>query len=168
MFSNEILLCLKNLPTYHHGVYPADLLPRHVQTPSAIVVNSDIHTKPGSHWRAIFINKNRELDFFDSYGRPPEVALNRFIQGNSRVARFNSHLLQGLSSRVCGHYCLVFLYYRSQGVSLDEFLTLFCNNPKYNDFKIYEIFKILFQNAHTFPINTLSCQTSCCKQRALS
>lgn len=82
MFSNEILHYLQDLPVSHYGVYPADYLPYYVQAPSAIVVNSDIHTLPGTHWRAIFIDHNKELDFFDSYGKSPEPRLASFIRRN--------------------------------------------------------------------------------------
>lgn len=63
MFSNEVNKCLRKLDVMHYGVYPCDLLPFYVQTPAAIVVNSEPHNSPGLHWMAIFIDINRELDF---------------------------------------------------------------------------------------------------------
>jgi hypothetical protein len=99
MFSNEIQRCLKQLDVMHYGVYPCDFLPYYIQTPAAIVVNSEPHTSSGLHWMAIFINMNRELEFFDSYGRPPGKQFTRFIRKNSRTARFNTFALQDLRSK---------------------------------------------------------------------
>ena len=40
--------------------------------PCGIIVNTDVHYKPGTHWCAIFFDENGNTDFFDSFGYPPE------------------------------------------------------------------------------------------------
>jgi hypothetical protein len=148
MFSNEIIKCLKHLDVMHYGVYPCDSLPYYIETPAAIVVNSEPHTDPGLHWMAMFININRELDFFDSYGRPPGKQFTRFIRKNSRIARFNTVCLQDLKSSVCGHYCAVFLYFKSIGASLNEFISLFTNNTLLNDRNIINLYRMIYCNGY--------------------
>lgn len=73
------------------------------------IVNTDPSTMPGKHWVAFFMASQAELEFFDSFGKSPEFY--KFpIQGLK--IRYAVHRLQSFTSRVCGHYALVFLFYR--------------------------------------------------------
>jgi hypothetical protein len=36
-----------------------------------LIVNTDPHNKPGSHWVAIYGDGDGHTEFFDSYGKPP-------------------------------------------------------------------------------------------------
>ncbi|GFT35664.1 uncharacterized protein F54H12.2 [Trichonephila clavipes] len=53
-----------------HGVYASDTIPI-LKKKSTIVVNLDASSQPGSHWLA-FYHENNCIEFFDSYGYPPE------------------------------------------------------------------------------------------------
>lgn len=168
MYSPEIYECLSNLNVSFYGVYPSDQLPRTVQYPAALVVNTDPHTKPGSHWTAIFINENRELNYFDSYGRPPKsLHMTRFIQRNSRKAKFSKTVLQDVKSTVCGQYCIVFLLFLSRGISMEEFLNIFSNSPIDNDFCIEVLFHNYFRKMNCVYHNQ-SYQSCCCMRRAIT
>ena len=41
--------------------------------PSACVINSDTSDKKGEHWVAIYFDKNRRGEYFDSYGPTPAI-----------------------------------------------------------------------------------------------
>ncbi|XP_043476691.1 uncharacterized protein LOC122507831 [Leptopilina heterotoma] len=73
MNSLQILQCLRLINNHSVGVYPADKIPHFLTRPSAIVINTDDHTKPGTHWVAIHISKDGRGTYFDSYGLPPFV-----------------------------------------------------------------------------------------------
>lgn len=163
MYSTEISKCLSKLNVPYNGVYPRDLLPHSIHTPLAFVVNTDPHTRPGTHWTAIYINEKKEADFFDSYGRPPNSDSKSFIQRNSRTSRFCNISLQSLTSTVCGQYCVIFLFFRSRGVSMAQFLNIFTNSTVLNDRLIGLLFKEYFGDVYSNEVNKF--QSCCCMRR---
>lgn len=91
---------------------------------TCFILNTDPASAPGEHWLAFFYNANtRHLEYFDSFGLPlamyPAVRagiascnlLPICVQANS------SGMLQSLGSKVCGHYCVVFLYWRAKHIN---------------------------------------------------
>lgn len=166
MYSTEISKCLSKLNVPYNGVYPRDLLPRSIHTPLAFVVNTDPHTRPGTHWTAIYINENKEADFFDSYGRSPNSDSKVFIQRNSRISRFSNVSLQSLTSTVCGQYCVIFLLFRSRGISMDQFLKIFTNSTVLNDRLVSLLFNEHFGDVYSYEINKF--QSCCCMRRQVT
>ena len=71
-----------------HGVYPSDKLPRTVLSfPALFIAHVDTSEKPRSHWVAFYFTKDREGEFFDSYGLPPSNyagTFTRFLNNNSK------------------------------------------------------------------------------------
>lgn len=106
------------------GVFPRDMIPSSINTGS-LIANTDSSKEKGTHWVAMYKEKNI-CDYFDSYGRPP-------FQNNLKGVRnnFNHTKLQSNNSEVCGQYCLYFLYYRSRGVSLFDIVKSLKNNGDY-------------------------------------
>lgn len=137
------------VPTVHHvGVYAADLLPTPVQPSTALIVNLDPHTERGSHWVAFYMApEGRHLEYFDSYGRPPHLALfQSFLRKNRLPYAYNHHALQGLDTSICAHYCLGFLYCRSLGLTLQDFVQLFGDSAAQNDVLMYNLFTLMYRN----------------------
>lgn len=80
----------------------------------------------GSHWVCIFVNKKSEGFYFDSYGLPPFVAnIANVLRKNCKTIKFNDRQVQSDSSSVCGHFCVMFLYYMTHGIDVQSFLNLF-------------------------------------------
>jgi len=163
MFSYELRTCLDQINTPYYGVYPRDRIPRLMQTPAGIIVNTDPHSKPGTHWVAIYVDEYRRGAFFDSYGRPPLREFASFMQRNSVVSEYSHRMLQDVSSNVCGEYCVLYLYYRSIGVGMSEFLDLFSSDTVVND----NVAERLFDDLFTRPIAQSSSQErqSCCSRQ---
>ena len=106
------------------GVFPFDQFPLKTLThnyysssPNAYccIVNTDPSHKPGTHWVAFFIDKTKKkmshLEFFDSYGLPPNTYSFKFPSPIQIIS--NQCTLQSHDSTVCGHYCILYLYLRS-------------------------------------------------------
>ncbi|GFT38166.1 uncharacterized protein TNCV_4857551 [Trichonephila clavipes] len=73
MFTSQISKILsKEAPRDFLGVYPSDKIPK-VKKKAALVVNTDPHDEEGSHWLAMYIQDEKTIEFFDSYGFPPSV-----------------------------------------------------------------------------------------------
>ncbi|GBN88411.1 hypothetical protein AVEN_170569-1 [Araneus ventricosus] len=91
MNGNEIHFILSRDPytsPLFRGVFSSDTIPM-LKEKSAIVVNADKSSEPGSHWLA-FYQEADDIDFFDSYGNPPEFYGPRFhFRFFYRVLEFN-------------------------------------------------------------------------------
>lgn len=159
----EIKQALKKLEFAHCGVYAADTLPKKIRVPCGIVVNTEPKNQSGAHWVAIFINKNNYADFFDSFGMGIVIKNHlHFIKKHAKSLKYNTLALQGQTSAVCGHYCLLFLKYRSQNRSYHKFLTTMSHgNAEINDRCAEELFLKYFVNGRNK--TTTTCQS--CRPR---
>ena len=115
--------------------------------PSLFIANMDSSDKPGSHWITFYFTKEKEGEFFDSYGLPPSNytgTFTRFLNNNSNSWCFNTITLQTVNSKVCGHYCLYYALFRSRGINMSEIVHRFSNNKRRNDFLVKQFIEKYF------------------------
>lgn len=144
MISLQLLKNIQTLPAATKNVYAADRIPTILEKPCAIIVNTDNHDSPGQHWCAIFINKQENGFFFDSYGLPPINFYHRTaLERNCKKYTWNTKCLQQLKSKVCGQYCVFFLHYMCFGQKKNfiSFNNLFTRYKSKNDSMILSFFK---------------------------
>jgi hypothetical protein len=122
---------------YFQGVYHIDLLTSTLIKPSIIFINLDKHYLPGSHWVAVCFSDSGCAEYFDSYGLPPfKYEIMTYLQRHSIPRTFNRHILQGLTSNVCGQYCCLYTLHRARGLSMTSFVNMFfpasytCNDKR--------------------------------------
>lgn len=138
----QILAALESIPANFKGVYPADQIPRIWARPAALVFNTDDHNKPGTHWVAIYVNKEGRGLYFDSYGYPPIIKKHaECIRRNCTFFEWNTFRLQNEASYVCGHYCIMFLHFMSSGLGSDVFINLFTTDLYANDRIVEKYYK---------------------------
>lgn len=103
----------RDLGSSFGGVYPRDLIPDHLNfKEKAIVINTDPHDQPGTHWVCLYLDGDT-VEYFDSYGFPPLYSeIQEFIDRNSNHMKYNENHYQELDSNVCGQYCVYFLHHR--------------------------------------------------------
>ena len=118
----------------------------------------DTSDKPGTHWVAFYFTKEREGEFFDSYGLPPSNYTGTF----SSFLNNNSKTLQSIDSKVCGHYCLYFALFRSCQVSMSAVVHRFSSNKSRNDFLVQQFIE------KRFPFSPLKYRTDVKKQKAIN
>ncbi len=92
------------------------------------IINTDIHTGPGIHWMALFVdmrNNRNTVEFFNSSGNPPRKTiyelmnkLARQINGNVVIATKRRHQEEDLE---CGVYSLFFIKSRLDGTDIKKF-----------------------------------------------
>lgn len=122
------------IPHHSVGVFPADRIVQKWTKPCAFVFNTDDHTKIGTHWVAIYVDKNNRGLYFDSYGLPPLIRHHlRVIRKNCRQLRWNTIQLQSPESANCGHYCVMFLHFLSLLGTMQQFQNIFSENLQEND-----------------------------------
>lgn len=126
------------------GVFASDTLPKAIKKPCILICNTDPHYLPGTHWVAIYIAKNGSGCFFDSFGRPPDGNILLFLLRNTTRWNYNRKVIQDISSKLCGQYCLLFLLNFVMRGSLYDFFKLFDDNYKQNDVICATLFKLFF------------------------
>ena len=107
-------------------------------------MNSDSKTQKGEHWVAIYFDKNRREEYFNSYGLPPailglEAYMDRFLMDWI----YNRKTIQSLFSTVFGHYCVHFILFRGRAIPLHAVVSVFAANLTENDRCISEFIRIL-------------------------
>jgi hypothetical protein len=111
---------------YFQRVYPIDFWHTTIIKPSIIVINLDKHYMPRSHWVAVCFSDCGYSEYFDSYGLPPyRLEISNYMQRHSISWGFNRHILQGLTSNICGHYCCLYALHRAKGHSMTTFVSMF-------------------------------------------
>ena len=144
MNSSQIHAILSRDPAsarYFEGVFPSDKIPVARKFPCALVLNTDKHDEKGTHWLAVYIQDKETLEFFDSYGLPPETYgedITRFVNQHRRI-QWNKMTFQSLTSNVCGQYCIFFIVKRCQGLCMNSIINVLSRNK--NDFRMYQFVK---------------------------
>ena len=113
---------------------PCDKLPSLVlkESPTAYIVNTDPDHEPGRHWIALWTEGN-VCQVMDSYGVSLDVygtadPIKEWIKRHFKYQLVNEKSLQSLFSQSCGNYALMFLVYKANGHSMNEFLDLFSSH----------------------------------------
>lgn len=140
----------KYMKKIHHAlewhVFAANRIPVHMTAPVYIISNLDPDNKPGSHWVAIHINTDGVGEYFDTFGRKPTSHHLSFLCKNTKKWIYNSNVIQSVFSSLCGQYCLLYLYFKLRGMSLNDFICMFSDNTIYNDVLLLEMFNVFCNN----------------------
>lgn len=112
------------------GAIACDELPEQISmSPKAYIVNTDTKDKPGRHWLGVW-TEGRVCEIMDSYGMPLEyyekdsTYITEFAKRFQTVKR-SSKTLQSLFSKSCGDYALLYLFFKAEGKSMQDFLKHF-------------------------------------------
>ena len=117
----EIQKCYQNKPRFN-GVYSRNNLPKKIKD-RAYVINLDEYADVGTHWIALFCNRN-EIAYFDSFGVeyvPEEIK--DFIGHRNIIS--NIFRVQANSSVMCGYFCIGFIDFMLAGKKLSDFTSTF-------------------------------------------
>ena len=106
----------------------------------AYVINLYEYADIGTHWIALFCNRN-EIVYFDSFGveHVPEE-IKEFI-GNKNI-KANIFRVQANNSVMCGYFCIGFIDFMLAGKKLTDYTSLFSPYDfKKNDNIVLSYFK---------------------------
>ena len=79
------------------------------QYPALIVINSGYSQGSGQHYISFHIDKNKRVNYFDSFGLPPYSCLRQFWKRHRyTLIGFNKRLVQDPASDKCGFYVIAF------------------------------------------------------------
>ena len=105
-----------------NGVFLRNNLPLKIKD-GAYVTYFDEYADVGTHWIALFCNRN-EIVYFDSFGveHVPEE-IKEFI-GNKNI-KANIFRVQANDSVMCGYFCIGFIDFMLAGKKLTDFMNIF-------------------------------------------
>ena len=141
------------------GTYARNQIPslKNEKPPFAPVVNTDVAAGPDEQWLARYAPRDSlKIEVFDSFGLPPNIYSfdPSFIHFSSRSS------IQSFCSKVCEHYALLFIYFRSRNDSFDN--TINNLNKHFTDAfaprKIYDLSRFKLSHVH--------CTGQCCKNKS--
>ena len=117
----EIQRYYENEPRFN-GVYSRNNLPKKIKD-GAYVINLVEYADVGTHWIALFCNRN-EIVYFDSFGveHVPEE-IKEFV-GNKNI-KANIFRVQANNSVMCGYFCIGFIDFMIAGKKLSGFTSMF-------------------------------------------
>ena len=128
----------QNKPRFN-GVFPRNYLPKKLKD-GAYVINLDEHADVGTHWIALFCNRN-EIAYFDSFGIehiPEEIK--EFV-GNKNI-KANIFRVQANDSIISGYFCIGFIDFMLASEKLTDYTNMFSPQDfKKNDDVILSYFK---------------------------
>lgn len=145
-------------------VCACDHLPAQItRVPACLIVNTDPSWKGGQHWLAIYIDANRNVEFFDSYGQPAEKyqLVSDFLLRHSNVWKMNTRQLQGTLSSTCGQFCIYFLLWRSRCINFENIMGSFDKSVDANDILVSS-FANFFLNQKTSVYDVDYIVNQCC------
>ena len=105
-----------------NGVFSINNLPKKIKD-GAYIINLDEYADVGTHWIALFCNKNNII-YFDSFGVehvPKEIK--KFINNKNIIASI--FRIQANDSVMCGYFCIGFIDFMLAGKNLTGFTNLF-------------------------------------------
>ena len=94
------------------GVFASDTLPNRtaeILKNKSLIINTDTHNLPGTHWVAI-LSRDNEAYFFDPFGFQPIPEIASWLNRHFKKWTFNKRQVQPTTSDYCGYFCLYFLY----------------------------------------------------------
>ena len=117
----EIQSYYQNEPRFY-GVLSRNNLPKKIKD-RAHIINLDEYADVGTHWIALFCNRN-EIAYFNSFGveHVPEE-IQEFV-GNKNI-KANIFRVQANDSVMCGYFCTGFIDFMLAGKKLIDFTNLF-------------------------------------------
>ena len=134
----EIQRYYQNEPRFNDVFSRNDLLKK-IKV-GAYVINLYEYADIGTHWIALFCNRN-EIVYFDSFGveHVPEE-IKEFIGNKNIIA--NIFRVQANNSVMCGYFCIGFIDFMLTGKKLTDYTSLFSPYDfKKNDNIVLSYFK---------------------------
>ena len=121
------------------GVFASDRLPTKINRnrPFIIVCNTDRYGQPGIHWIAMYIESPEYGEYFDSFGRAPDIPFRRFLHKYCSNWIYTTKQLQSVTSRFCGHYCIFYSLHRARGYNVNAICNKFSTDTGLNDFLVH-------------------------------
>ena len=106
--TSELLEKLYKIKISGVEIYPRDS----IINSTKVICNIDNGSQEGTHWVAF-----KGSSYFDSFGGPPDQWL---IKQLPKPIIYHNYIIQDIYSKMCGTYCLYFLYLLENNVNYED------------------------------------------------
>ena len=89
-----------------------------VSYPPSFVINLDTSYKPGSHWVAVYFEKNGVGKYFNSFAHHPPHKVVHFLCSHAKGWQYNPMEVQELYTTTCGQFVVFCIYQKSQELNV--------------------------------------------------
>ena len=113
MDENQIRRELKTLPSFQ-GVFASDEFKIPRSFPASYVFNPEPRSSSGKHWVAVYIDRKKKCEYFDSFGQKPCKSILGSLRRVSSEIWYNTKCIQHEKSISCGVFCIYFLKKRNK------------------------------------------------------
>ena len=93
-----------------------DNLPKNIKAGQSIVINLDNSNGNGTHWVALFMDKEK-LNYFDSFGLLPPQELVDLYHNKMKIVH-STQQFQPMQNTNCGAYAVYFIREMASGTSV--------------------------------------------------
>ena len=92
------------------GVYAIDemKLIKTVSYSSSFVINLDPSYMPGSHWVAVYFDRNGVGEYFNSFARYLPHKVHHFLRSHAKGWQYNRMQVQELYTMTCGQFVVLY------------------------------------------------------------
>ena len=111
----------QNEPRFN-GAFSRNNLPKKIND-VAYLISLDEYADVGTHWMALFCNKN-QIAYFNSFGVEHVLEEIKKFVGNKNI-KVNIFRLQANNSVTCGYFCIGFIDFMLAGKKLNDFTNMF-------------------------------------------
>ena len=127
-----------------HNVLSMDTLPPFVSSlPFLMIINTDAHNLPGTHWIAVYIDAQRRGEIFDSLALPTPLPLAKWMNQFTISWRTNAHTYQHLLSTNCGAFVLYYVLTRPYVLSMEDITKTFTSSLYENECRVQTFYNSL-------------------------
>lgn len=115
----------KQMGNWFRGVFSRDRLPAQCAIGGYVINMQGFNQgdKKGTHWVALAVLPRNSI-YFDSFGEPPPLDVQKFVPQNSTMY-WSNKMVQDLNSQGCGYFALYFLARVASGESLRKLRSRF-------------------------------------------
>ena len=132
------------------GVYAIDemKLIEIVSYPSSFVINLNSSYKPGSHWVAVYFDRNGVGEYFDSFVCYPPYGVDHFLCSHAKGWQYDYMQVQELYTTMCGQFVVFYIYQKSRGLTLEVILHKYFSphNKLKNDLLVRDFVKLHYHH----------------------
>lgn len=157
---NVLATWTKEFPKFYHYTYcmddfyntgssltdvPFDVVLSKGYKSAACILNTDISTGRGLHWRCLYMTPS-SIEYFNSSGNPPTNSVLRYmLEQKAKIPSlelvYGTGIVHQALKTECGIYCLYFIRKRLEGTSYDFF-----KYKRIDDLDVQEFRKRIFSS----------------------
>lgn len=125
----ELQELLKDKKDYH-GAYSKDKLPKQLKNGWYIVNLEDSDGENGgTHWTCFKYEKNKPIEYYDSFGFPPPIEVMELAKKNNIL--YSNKQIQDTKSTGCGWFCIARIM--AEDIPYKDFINMFSDKTQFND-----------------------------------